>query len=656
MKRRSLVRHVASLLSLLSTAGYTAEDTNEVVISGQSKRRFLDRAGNTSVVRPTDETQFDVNAQFKLDPSVAGTDQARPSAGGFSLPLFRGNDAHSSHVFLDDVELQDPFTGYPLIEDIDMRAFGELRIHRGLAPWDLAVTAPGGVIQFISRKVTRDQFASGLIYGDVFVASGWGEIQAAGENWATRTYLRRHTASGHYSFYSDNGTIRNVDDDITRTRDNNDRSANMGSTSFKYADDRNTAELFAWTQNANQGLPVKLATGDGGARLKSDTAALSGKVHRQLGDFLGVGISAQELLTSRTLRDSGQNISRVADQDFSTRTQQMAAAVDLANDDESLLSRFQVKRASASISLRPDLSSDAYRPHADQTSFYGGIKWRTFDWLEWEAKSDVSSATSSGDSDSSAEKTHKNFGLTNLFKLGNWSLWMQGAKFERLPSIFERDGNGAEFLGNSQLQSESGVFGELGVRQKNLSWQTWQGERALTFWSEDLRERIRSLPISSTKWKSNNMGTERYRGLEARERWWIHLVELEGAVSYTKATTERRHIIPRVSLWQGVFGTAFHMLSSLTLRTTSRYQGPSYDDEENTLEIGDVWVHDVTIDRYTDESWWAAGLAVLNVSDVKSLRVRDVATNQGEGRIAWQTRQGEPLPGRQYVVRFTGRL
>lgn len=628
-------------------------EPNRVIISGQSRgRKFLERGGNSSVVRPSEETQFDVNTQFKLDPSISATDHARPSGGGFSLPLFRGNDARSSHVFLDDVELQDPFTGYPLIEDIDLRAFGELRVHRGLAPWDLSVASPGGVVQFISRRVTKNSLESGLIYGDIFGLSGWGEAQAAKDEWETRTYLRRHTANGHYSFYSDNGTVRNVEDDVKRQRDNNDRSANMGSTSLRYQDDKNTAEIFAWVQENHQGIPIRSAVGDGNARLQSATSAWTAKYRRGVTQNFGVGLSAQQLAAARHITDAGQNISRAVDQTFSTRTSQTAAKVDYLNDDETFSTLVQVKRSVATIAVRADPNAESYRPHADQTTGYFGAKYQPLLWLEFEGKADVSQVATEGASSSA----QRDFGITSMGHWGDWSLWLQGASFERLPSLFEREGNGAEFTGNELLISESGRFYEVGVRQKNIAWAHWNGERAFTFWSEDMRDRIRSLPISTTQWKSSNMGFERYRGLEGREKWQESRVELEGAIAYTYATNDRGRLIPRVSLWQGVFGAGFRVLPEWMLRTTSRYQGPSYDDEENTLEIGDVWIHDLSIDRFVSDSWWALGVSALNVTDVKSVPVRDVATSQNEGRIAWESRQREPLPGRQYVVRVTAKM
>ena len=141
-----------------------------------------------------------------------------------------------------------------------------------------------------------------------------------------------------------------------------------------------------------------------------------------------------------------------------------------------------------------------------------------------------------------------------------------------------------------------------------------------------------------------------------REHWQMTFFDLEGAVAYTQPTNEKGRLIPRVSLWQGVFATGVRVMEDWMLRTTSRYQGPSYDDEENTLEIADVWIHDISIDRYAENSWWAAGASLLNATDVRYVRTTDVATGQGDGRIAWESRQREPLPGRQYVVRLTAKL
>lgn len=138
------------LLCYLFPESVQAAPTEIIIEAAPKERREVNRPGQTTVIRPTEETRFDTDSQLKSDPSLSMSNSARSS--GFSLPLFRGQDARASHVFINDLELQDPFSDLPMIDDIDLRAFGVMTIHKGFAPWNLPIIDPGGVIQFTMRR------------------------------------------------------------------------------------------------------------------------------------------------------------------------------------------------------------------------------------------------------------------------------------------------------------------------------------------------------------------------------------------------------------------------------------------------------------------------------------------------------------------------
>ena len=625
---------------LVSYAAMAEDDSNEVTITAHSREHLESRRGGEStIIRPSDETRFDTATQYKDDPSIRGVDRG----GGFSLPLFRGQDGRFTHIFIDDMELVDPYSGFALMDDIDLRAFGEMRIHKGQSPWNIPVTQPGGVVQFLPRPVVSPSVSGGYSVGDVSGEQVWSLIQKPIEDdFDTRLYASTMMSSGHYSYYSDNGTIRNVDDDAIRRRDNNDRRGHQLFGQAHWHSDRTSLRLLGWEQGSSQGFASGRASGDGNARQKANTRVGELSLRHNATDTLYVSAGAGTVLANRAFQDPGHDISLADKRTLETKS--TTESVGIGNDGTQVAWVLRQKFTDVKVRQISSVLSEDFAPKRQLSAIYGGGSIHFSEQWEMELKAE-------------AENTNTHGGGASLFwNAGDFDVWTQVGESERAPSLLENVGNGAEIQSAADLRAENGIFGELGWRKHNAAWHDWRGEQSIAIWGQRWQERIRVLPVSSTAYRAVNTGVERFNGVDFRTAWTIGRAELEGAASMINATNEQGYVVPWVPAWQAVLEASYHFLRNIALRGTDRYQGQMYDDYENTLEIGDVWIQDATIDWNDKASHVSLGGGIYNIGNVQSVAVHDVATGQGDGRMAWQSYGREPLPGRQWIVKLALRF
>ena len=633
--------------------------TYEVLIEGvMSERREVNRAGQTVVVRPSEETRFDANAHLKSDPSI--TMSGNVTGGGFSLPLFRGPDARSSHIFVDDMELQDPFTGMPMLDDIDLRAFGTMTIHKGFAPWNLPVLDPGGVVQFTLRQA-RSPLEGGMSFGDVSGTSGWAKTSFSESGHDAGLYLRRSTTRGDYKYYSDNNTVLNSSDDAIRRRGNNDRSSQQVLGYGTWYGESVSARGLLWGQSSYQGISIGQASGDGSARVKADTGIVTSGVRLPLNDNYAMLLDAGHFQGRRKFSDPG------ADVGFATKrtltSQSSRGRISLVSDTKKLSWLASVEEQEAATKLSSTYSEDFYAPSVSSTKLYAGARFRPVSTQTIELKtgaewSEARVKNVSG-SDQKTSKTKPTYGRSiGWSRLGDDVFsYAQAGTSARAPSLLERVGNGAEIEGSRDLVEEEARFAEIGSRG------VWTFEDDLTatvnvaLWGRDNARVIRVEKIAATRWRAVNGGPRSFRGVETRVDLGDAVKGLELAASWLKAEQTASHLlVPRVPVWQASGSGRYRFFDSVTVRALSRFIGRMYDDISNTRELGWTLTHDLSADYFTPGSPWKLGVAVINVTNVMSNVVRDTATGQTDGRMAYSGFNSEPLPGRAWAVSVSASL
>jgi hypothetical protein len=656
-------RFLTVFLTILVTAGRTEAQSQEIFIEGAlSERRDLTRSGQSVVIRPADETRFDAQTHFKSDPSIALSNAG--AGGGFSLPLFRGQDARATHVFVDNMELHDPFSGLPMVDDIDLRAFGSMTLHKGFAPWDFAVMDPGGVVQFILRSYPS-KLDMGGAFGDLQGISGWGRYASQTDSLSAAGYLRRETSKGDVKYYSDNNTVLNSLDDGLRRRSNNDHSSSqiLGFVSSDIDDVSGRALI--WAQQSANGIPVDRPVGNGSARLKSQTAVGSTSLKYPLGEIFTLGMSAGYFQGSRQFSDPGNDIGFASKRSMTSRSRRLNASLDFSMARVSGILLLEQQRVATDITS--NYNGDLYSPSATTNKIYFGSRYKMTSAQSLEVKVGASTSQAAVRSVGGEVQDSSSSKPTVGYSVG-WDRYENGVLFYaqagtsmRAPSLLERVGNGADIEGAGVLSNEQSRAGEVGARVVLDSVDLWaspiQAVLNLAAWGRDNHEVIRIDRIASNRWRAGNAGWQRFRGFEGRGDFGSRWAGVELALSWIRAELVSEHVlVPKVPVWQAAGGGRWLINDVTTLRMLSRFVGRMYDDASNAREVGWTLSHDLTVDFSLPNPQAKIGLAVTNLTNIQSTVVRDTVTGQSDGRVPYAGYNGESLAGRSYLISVSASL
>lgn len=639
-----------------------ATPTEIIIEAAPKERREVNRPGQTTVIRPTEETRFDTDSHLKSDPSLSMSNSGRSS--GFSLPLFRGQDARASHVFINDLELQDPFSGLPMLDDIDLRAFGVMTIHKGFAPWNLPIIDPGGVIQFTMRR-PASRLEGGTAYGDVQGANGWLKAAKVGddlsENLDASLYLRHRSATGNYKYYSDNNTVLNASDDVIKRRKNNDRSGQQALANLSWMSESIDAQGIVWSQASDQGIPVSQASGDGRARIKAGTGIMTSSLLYHVTEDQSLEVDVGRFSGSRVFSDPAQDIGHATKRKLASESTR--ARISFTSTGPNLKWLILAEKQEAKTKLTSSYDQDLYAPSATSEKMYAGANYKLSETQSLEIKSNVERSEATAQSALGGQQLHSVVKPTVGSSIG-WSLalddlflYAQGGRSTRVPSLLERIGNGAEIDGSRDLKNEQSRALEVGSRVVAKWFDSAPATFSLALWARDNESVIQITKVSATRWRAQNGGEHSYRGVETRMDIGPVDVGVEGAVSWIRAELGKTHLlVPRVPLWQAASGVRWRMFEVATLRTMSRFVGRMYDDASNTRELGWTLVHDLSADYSDGNSRWKLAVTCLNVTNVMSNIVRDRVTGQGDGKKSYSGYSDEPMPGRSWAASASARL
>jgi len=150
--------------------------------------------------------------------------------GSFATVSIRGSSAIQVRTFLDGMPMDDPYLGITNFGDLPLGGVGRVEVYRGFSPPQLGGSAIGGAVHLITREDgTRPGFVSAL---EANLSGGSFDTQREnGSLWLKRGVWRffAHAAheqsTGDYTFYDDNDTPFNADDNEEAVRVNNDFDA-----------------------------------------------------------------------------------------------------------------------------------------------------------------------------------------------------------------------------------------------------------------------------------------------------------------------------------------------------------------------------------------------------------------------------------------------
>jgi hypothetical protein len=633
------------------------------------------RGGQSVIVRPQDETQFDTRVHIRDEPSLTIPDTGRINASGFTLPRVRGQDSRFTEVYLDGLKVQDPYVGFPVIDDLDLRACGELQIYIGNPPPSLPTISPNGALAYRMFTPMGQKHQLGTIVGRPYGHGVWALSQyKSPEKNEARLYLRQHRTDGQYPYHDDRATPYNPSDDKKAIRTNSDRYGVQAMPTFAWHWGRHKfSGLGLWNQ-ANTGLPARssdilsLAREDGRYRVGKLGYTFEPKGTKVLiPDVLGMEAGTYDLRL-----DTSDPTQAVLGQVQSTSRRLDGHTVAgeakwLESQDRGESGLFLRVEGNESRIHSSKGSANEFSVKRDQSSLYAGLDLLLPLFLHLEGKASITqqkdavtreqnplTAASSGP-ETDLMLPGSSLGLA--WRSDNLTFYSQMAQLKRPPTLLEKFGDGGLIRDNPGLSPETTLHKEIGLHWRGLfdgSSQEFLNQPRLraALFRDDTRDRIILLPSIAQTMRAQNAIKTEVTGAEAAIELTIYgKTTLTGGYArlfpLDQSYSKRSRLIPGVAEHTATTSLN-HSFSWATVRLSSRFQSQVWRDSENTIAIPEYLIHDLTI----DSSWKAValGLAVYNLTDRNRLDVYGEGPGASRGQTSYSDYAGMPLPGRNWRV------
>jgi hypothetical protein len=652
-----------------------AEGSTDAVIDvyGWRRESFSTRmSGQSITIRPEDASRFDSVAHLKRESSVITPETSRISPSGFVVPKIRGQDPKLTDVYLDDIQLQDPYSGLPLIEDLDLRAFGGVELHQGLPPPEVPGLNPIGTMRYLFRPPTRPSMTGGLGAGQPFGHAIWtlGLLRSPEETPESSTigriYARAHQTSGHFPYYSDNGTPYNRADDRSLIRDNNDQRSQQIVPYFEYQSGPYKVRFLGWSHHADRGLPSmsvvipsltrETVRGSLGALRVSRTFAAPSASYP-----LTVSLGTSGGLDSRETLDPGRRFLGAA-QKGRLRIWSRRGQVQIVS--HLLLADLYLNAERALTSIRNQLDQRmaiALNRRSDVGTI--GLAMTPLPYLRLEAKGSLRAQSDTKDSASGAlalpgdpvlqdrESFARASGGSLALGREDRALYIQAAFTKRLPSLIEQFGDGSAIRPNGDLRPEVIRHHEMGgfIKGRSSDWRL-----GVATYQDVTTEKIVFIPVLANASKALNLAATTLKGMDFRGEYGFGETRLFLSVSRLlpyDVTRSKRRLLPGIAEHVAT-AEVTQNIAAFTLRWLGRYRSDVYRDLGNTVKLPGAFLQDASIDfRTTPESSREVrvGLSLRNLTDLRSIPISAPETEGSDGRTSYSDYSGAPLPGRQWT-------
>ncbi|MBC7659679.1 MAG: TonB-dependent receptor [Chitinophagaceae bacterium] len=636
-----------------------ANQTEEMTVTAtriKEEHARVSRDSQSILIQPNESSRFDTMTQLKKESSLIFTETGRIAPSGFTIPKIRAEDSKLIDVYLEDTLLQDPYSAYPLVEDLDLRAFGSMELHQGISPLDVPNINSIGTIRYRFKNTAKSTASAGLSTGSPYGLAVWGLGIQKSEGEEFRLYARTHQTSGHYQYYSDNSTPSNPSDDTEKTRDNNDQRSHQIIPVFRKTFGAYTLQAFGWFHSSSGGIPSSSVLADSNARENSRGYLTDLSLNRTwknilVFDGLNIGAHVGKTDDKRDTDDEDRRVLRVAKQaTMAVDSNRQGVHLKTANDEIRSSLSFEESESAIKQTFDGYLGTNLKRTN---TVGLAGLALSPIDYVLIELKHSEQHQFDKNDliapsigGESNRPRTHKKSVANALsLALGDFDdgVYAQVAKTERLPSLYEEYGNGSTARPNDTLNAEKITHHELGffTRQFGL-------DLGASMYSDDTDDKIIFVQVFASASKALNIAKTKIRGYDGTLGWHGKSTSLSfkisdfGAFDTTRNPKKRLPGIP-----DRIFVTEWReqWLGSVSSYFTARYRSLIYRDTSNSVKLPGAFIYDLNTD-YKFASY-EIGLALRNL-----LNTQDVEISSGtiKGRTAYSDFAGAPLPGRQWVV------
>jgi hypothetical protein len=652
----------ASEIELPSPAQDSLED-DTVRIRGERRELTRDqRAGDSLTINPQRESRMDSQKILQDLESIKVLKTGSQTAQGYGVPTIRGHNSKMTQIYIDDILISDPHTGLPLLGEIDIRPFHDLKVYRGFASPEFASLNPVGTIQYrLGSRFARNELGMSLgrPYGaSLFWLGGYQRekpLSVGKSEQLTATeiegliYARHHQTTGRYEYYDDNGTPYNKDDDLLAVRSHNGKRSYQLLPYLVYEDLPYRVRFFSIFNGSTIEIPsanrrlLGSAVESAGSNLSALEVRrdLSGS-HGMIPDILKASVSSQ--------RDARE----FADPHLAVLTNESQKGL---GESLRFQSDLQWLNRSSEIYLIPAIVHYNGRNNGAQAKqiysrlYIGALKsFELIDqwFLNWEFKSGYDQALTNVDGERGQNSAR---GISVAFEVATRVFRMYGqlGLNERIPSILELYGDGGLFLANTDLQSERMIHKEIGTVYRLRAWQA-----GLIAYEDTLTNNIQILPAVGRTQKAQNIPSSVIFGVgaygELKSLWGFlnQKISITHLDAFERVSGGRGNRLPKSP---EVSALSFSELdfNSASMNLSVRYQSQTHSDLAQSIIIPAYTIVDLGADLRlkTQHTEIAFAISVDNLFDVKRLPIK---SGHQRGYTAYGDFEGEPLPGRTYRV------
>ena len=643
------------------------ESDEPIIIWGERKDRSdADVPGRGLIFTPKDSSQQDLFNLLATESSINFVETGRVNGSGFAIPKLRGQGSRSTDVWIDDFLVQDPLTGLPIIDEIDIRAFGIVKLYRGISPLNVHSAHHRGSVQFspdLNIKKTERQL--GVTYGKPYGSSGFYLLKTPQKDAlpAVRLFAREHVTDGEFSYYDDYATPYNRSDDRYSIRKNNHRRARMLSPFLQWRLDRSITKISGIFAHSQSGVPSRnshletFAEEDYGqsslflnhtAMIKDKPAFVptqirfdgtfqqgTNKIKNQTTDQFG--FSGDRTIARKT---SGGKITK--HWDFAYGAGELAVS-----DFQTKLklgSTNQGSSEAARIITNGYAGADIFLPLGFrflQKAQLNRIRDKTDDaWSKEQAFLQSNRLARMATSRLSALSWSQN----------ELSIYLQHGQAKKLPSLIETFGDGGTTRANLNLLSETEIHREVGVAYN------WSVDDFISYslFDDHTKDKIVFLPSLGETSRAENIGRTKVVGHELNIG--VRLNAFSIGTSLTRLMTADQagnssKQIPSVAERQSASYIGVSAFGA-ELKLQERYRSGFYRDRDNSIEIPESRMHDIFVDGRSkfDGFEVLAGLSVLNILNIRKADISAKDNPDGDGATAQGDLGGYPIPGRQFKI------
>jgi hypothetical protein len=643
------------------------ESDDTIIIRGERKERSdADIPGRGLIFVPKDSSQQDLFNLLAAESSVNFVETGRVSGSGFTIPKLRGQGSRSTDVWIDDFLVQDPLTGLPIIDEIDIRAFGIVKLYRGISPLSLHSAHHRGSIQFSPdlnlKKIERQ---IGVTSGRPYGSSGFFLLKMPQKLSlpAIRLFARDHVTDGEFSYYDDFATPYNTSDDRYSIRQNNHRRARMLSPFMQWRHEKSVTKISGIFAHSKNGIPSR----------NSHLQTLAEEDYRQSSLFL----NHTEMFTDKTPfvptqarvdgswqegNNSFQN--QTTDQfgfsgDREIKRKTSGGKITghwefLQSAGEIALSEFQTK---LHLSNSNETPSEAART---TTSGYAGVDVDLPLYLRFLQKAQISRVNDETEDGWAREQAflqsnHLARQATSRLSALSWSkehlsIYVQHGQAKKLPSLIETFGDGGTTRANLNILPETEIHREVGLA---YHWSI-DDFMSYSFFDDRTKNKIVFLPSIGETSRAENIGRTLITGHELNVGCKLSIINFGASLTRLDAIDQAGNgskVIPGVAERQSSSYLGIGLWGA-EVKVQERSRSAFYRDRDNSIAIPASKMHDIFIDgrKKIGSFELIGGISVLNVFNIRKADIAAKVSPDGEGATAQGDLGGYPVPGRQFKV------